>query len=60
MFSVLSRLYVEIFNPVFSLVEKKTALQNSSNNLKLKEKVSVNYDEYNKIANDFVSTLLLC
>ena len=47
---------VEIFNPVFSLVEKKTALQNSSNNLKLKEKVSVNYDEYNKIANDFVST----
>lgn len=47
---------VEIFNPVFNLIEEKTALQNSSNNLKLNETVLVNYDEYNKIANDFVAT----
>ncbi len=50
---------VVIYNPVKTIKEKHSLVQNSSNQLKVSEQVVVNYDEYNDLANKFIDTYKL-
>ena len=44
-----------IYKPVTNLVEKKTYQLPSANNVYIKDKVTISYDEYNKIAQEFIT-----
>ena len=48
-----------IFNPEYELVSVKDALQSSSKRLSINEIIVINYDEYNDLANKFLSTYSL-
>lgn len=47
---------VAIYNPEYELVSVENKTQNSSNRLIINETVLINYDEYNDLANRFLST----
>lgn len=44
-----------VYNPTYVLVEEKTYQQNSSDKLVINEEVSIDYNHYNNIAEEFVS-----
>lgn len=45
-----------IFNPVYNLKEKKTVNQENKNSFRVTEQVKIDYDQYNDLANKFLST----
>ena len=47
---------VAIFNPEYELVNVQNQAQSSSDRLRINEIVVINYDEYNDLANKFLST----
>ena len=48
-----------IYNPEYELVSVKDELQSSSKRLSINEIIVINYDEYNDLANKFLSTYSL-
>ena len=44
-----------LFNPTYTIKEEQKFNQNSNEKLNINEKVIVNYDEYNNLANEFIT-----